>query len=286
MIIDMNTSQSGVRTINRIFLGCAVGLFGLLTALPVHAQEAATLVLRDGQRPSGQLLDLNAEGYLLVVNGQNQIFPANDVASIEYVVGPPPPEAQARIDAGQSLLVMRNGQIVDGRLTDISGTRPKILHADTPSGQREFMSSDVAQIYLYAPRRAAAVAPAQALASAPAGAIIVQGNQPWTSAGISVRKGDRIAFAGTGDIMIAANASSGVGGSPAATSPSSRYPVFNSPCGALIARVGNGAPFAIGPNVPQPVTMPANGQLFLGVNDDAFGDNSGTFAVTITRLLR
>jgi len=62
--------------------------------------------------------------------------------------------------------------------------------------------------------------------------------------------------------------------------------VFNSPVGALIARVGNGAPFAIGPNTPQPVTMPANGQLSLGVNDDQFADNSGTYSVTITRLGR
>jgi hypothetical protein len=101
-----------------------------------------------------------------------------------------------------------------------------------------------------------------------------------------VTKGERITFSGSGDIMVAANASSSVGGSPAATSPAVRYPVASSPVGALIARVGNGTPFPIGPNTPQPVTMPATGQLFLGVNDDHFGDNSGTYAVTVTRLRR
>ena len=46
--------------------------------------------------------------------------------------------------------------------------------------------------------------------------------------------------------------------------------------------MNNGAPFPIGTS-PQLVTMPANGRLYLGVNDDEFGDNSGAFAVTIVR---
>jgi hypothetical protein len=264
-----------------IFTGCGVGLFSLLTALPVNAQEPATLVLRDGQRPSGELIDLNASHFTLRVNGEDRQFRANDVAAVEFLVGAPPPEAQARIDGGQALIVLRSGQIIDGRLFDIGGTRPLRLTVDTPSGQRDFTSNDVAQIYLYAPRRAAA--PAQA--AAPAGAIIVQGNQAWTNSGISVTRQERIGFLATGDIMIAANASSGVGGSPAATSPTIRYPVFSSPVGALIARVGNGAPFLIGANT-QPIAMPATGRLFLGLNDDHFADNSGMYTVTLTRLGR
>jgi hypothetical protein len=62
-----------------------------------------------------------------------------------------PPEAQARIGAGQPLVVLRSGEIIDGRLSDIGGTRPLRLTIDTPSGQRDFTSNDVAQIYLYAP---------------------------------------------------------------------------------------------------------------------------------------
>jgi hypothetical protein len=206
-------------------------------------------------------------------------FPANEVAAVEFSGGAPTPEARARIDAGESLIVLRTGQIIGGRLVDIGGTRPLRITVDTPNGQRDFTSNDVAQIYLYAPTQTTA----PAVASVPAGAIVLQGNQPWTNSGISVRKGERIAFSATGDIMIASNASSGVGGSPAVTSPTIRYPVFNSPVGALIARIGNGVPLAIGANT-QPITMPATGQLFLGVNDDHFEDNSGTYTVTLTRL--
>jgi hypothetical protein len=266
----------------KIFALCGGCLFSVLIGLPVSAQEVATLVLRDGQRPSGDLIDLNARGFTLRVNGQDLTFSTNDVAAVVFAGGAPPAEAEVRIDTGHSLIVLRSGQIIDGRLVDIGGTHPLRLTVDTPSGQRDFTSSDVAQVYLQVPRSAAAQAAAEAEDDVIAGAIIVQGNQPWTDSGIRVRKGDRIAFSGTGDIMIAEHASSGVAGSPAVTSPTSRYPVGTSPVGTLIARIGNGAPFAIGTNT-QPMTMLGAGQLFLGVNDDYFADNSGTYAVIVTR---
>jgi hypothetical protein len=268
---------------NKIFAGCGVGLFAVMTALTVNAQEVATLVLMDGQRPSGELIDLNGSGFTLRTNGTDRQYPANDVAAVEFVGGAPQPEVQSRIDAGQMLVVLRNGQIVEGRLVDIGGTRPLRLTVDTASGSRDYPSNDVAQIYLHA-RRASAAQTAAPVAAQP-GAIVVAGNQPWTASGLAVKKGDRIAFSATGDIMIATNASSGIGGSPAVTSPSIRYPVLNSPVGALIARVGKGMPFIIGANT-EAITMPINGQLMLGVNDDHFEDNSGTYTVMVTRLGR
>jgi hypothetical protein len=275
----MNTRLSGVPMLRKTLVGCGVALFSALTVLPVQAQVVATLVLRDGQRPSGELVDLNASGFTLRVNGQSRQFPVNDVATVEFVVAAAPAEAKARIDAGQPIVVLRNGQIIEGRLYDIRGTRPLRLTIDTPSGRRDYTSSDVAQIYLHAPR-----GPAAALAQAvtPSGAITVAGNQPWTSTGMTVARGEHLAFVATGDVMIAEGASSGIGGSPAATNAAVRYPVRGEPVGALIARVGNGTPFAIGLNT-DPITMPAAGVLFLGVNDDHFADNSGTCTVTLTR---
>jgi hypothetical protein len=173
-------------------------------------------------------------------------------------------------------------------LSDIGGTRPLRLTIDTPSGQRNFTSNDVAQIYLSSGSGQAVATSGQAAqpgAPGAAGTIPVQANQPWTDTNIIVARGERIQFNGSGDIMIGANASSGVGGSPAATVAASRYPVRNAPAGALIARIGNGNAFLIGPN-SQPITMPANGRLMLGVNDDHFADNTGTYSVSITRLGR
>lgn len=268
--------------LKKVCVGCGVSLFSLLAVLSVNAQDVATIVLRDGQRPSGELVDLHAGGFTLRVNGQDRTFPSNDVAALEFAGGPPPPDAQARIAAGQALVVLRSGQIIDGRLVDIGGTRPLRLTVDTPSGHREFMSNDVAQVYLHAPSHAAVSGGSPAQAEPLLNAIVVQGNQAWTNSGTSVKKGRSVAFSARGDIMIAANASSGVGGSPAVTNPLGRYPVPGTPVGALIGRIGNrGKPFAIGANT-QPMAMTATGQLFLGVNDDHLEDNSGTYAVTLT----
>ena len=59
------------------------------------------------------------------------------------------------------------------------------------------------------------------------------------------------------------------------------YPVRTAAAGALIGRVGNSAPFAIGSRGE--VVMPADGLLSLGVNDDRFEDNSGWFTVRVIR---
>jgi hypothetical protein len=270
--------------LKKISVGCGVGLFSLLTVLPASAQEVATVVLRDGQRPSGELIDLNASGYALRVGGQDRMFSANDVVAVEFMGGAPPQAAISRVNAGQPVVVLRSGEVIDGRLSDISGTHPLRLTVDTPGGQREFTSNDVAQVYLGGPVGSSGVSQAMQETGglAPAGAVTVPANQPFTNTGLSVRRNELISFSGSGDIMIAAGGSSGVGGSPAVTNPSIRYPVRNAPVGALIGRVGNGAPFLIGPNM-QPIAMPANGQLFLGINDDHFEDNSGAYTVRITR---
>jgi hypothetical protein len=265
------------------------GLFSLVISGAVSAQETATLVLQNGERPSGELVDLNASGFTLRVGGQDRHFAKNDVKAVEFVVGAPAADAQARVNAGQGIVILRSGQVVEGQLSDIGGSRPLRLTIDTPGGPRDFTSNDVAQIYLgggsgqgVAPAGQAAQAGAPAAAP---GAITVQGGQPWTDTGIIVARGERVQFNASGDIMIAANASSGVGGSPAATVPNGNYPVRNAPVGALIARIGSGPAFLIGGN-NQPITMPAAGRLMLGVNDDHFPDNTGTYSVSITRLGR
>jgi len=112
------------------------------------------------------------------------------------------------------------------------------------------------------------------------GTITVQATQQWTSTGIRVRRGDQLQINGTGNINLGNNASSGVGGSEAATAPNVKYPLQSVSAGALIARIDEGQPFAV-VNVPQPITMPANGTLYLGINDDHVQDNSGAYTVTV-----
>jgi hypothetical protein len=251
-----------------------------------NAQEIATLVLQNGERPSGELIDLNGSGFTLRIAGQERQFGRGDVKAVEFVGGAPAADAQARVNAGQPVVILRSGQVVEGQLNDIGGTRPLRLTFDTAGGPREFTSNDVAQIYLGggAPQPVGSSGQA-APAPAPAGAINVPANQAWTNTGIIVARGERVQFAASGEIMIGNNQASGIGGAPAATVATSKYPVANAPAGSVIARVGNGAPFHIGGNT-QPIVMPSNGQLMLGVNDDHLADNTGNFSVVITRLGR
>lgn len=255
---------------------CSIG------TMPLLAQEPATLVLKNGQRISGELIDMNGSGFAMRINGQDRSIGTGEVAVVEFAGGPAPSDAQARINAGQQVVVLRNGQTIEGRLSDVGGTRPLRLTIDTASGQRDLTSNDVAQVYFSNPNGQAVATSGQA-SEAPAGAISVAANRQWTDTGIVVGRGERVQFNSTGDIMVAEGASSGVGGSP--ITPGGRLPVAGAGVGALIARVGNGAPFLIGANAT-PVPMPANGRLMLGVNDDHHADNSGNFTVSITRLGR
>jgi hypothetical protein len=101
-----------------------------------------------------------------------------------------------------------------------------------------------------------------------------------------VRKGETLNFNATGEIQLSGDANDVASPYGAkSTRKASGSPLPNVLAGALIGRVGtNGAPFPIGTGVP--VTMPAAGQLFLGINDDGFEDNVGEFRVDIARQNR
>jgi hypothetical protein len=276
--------------LNKRSLGIGTLLLSMLASWPAAAQEVATLALRNGERPAGQLLDLDASGFTIVINGQEQHFREADVASVEFDATPPPAAAVEKVKNGQGVILLKSGSIIDGRLIDIGGTHPKRLTFDTPSGTRDFPSNEIAQVLLHPLNASAQVAqsPAAEAAAAQAAAglrtvtVNVPGNQPWTATNVTVKRGQQIRLNASGSINTSAAASSGPDGNRSATVASSRYPIGNAPVGALIARIGNGRPFLVGAP-PDPISMTANGQLFLGVNDDNFGDNGGNYSVTIIR---
>jgi PA-IL-like protein/EF hand len=110
--------------------------------------------------------------------------------------------------------------------------------------------------------------------------IPVSARDRWTDTGLTVRSGDTITFAADGTIQM-----SGERGDTANPAGSRRSApealVRNSPAGTLIARIGNGAPFAVGARRTI-ARAPASGRLYLGVNDDYLEDNDGEFRVTVT----
>jgi hypothetical protein len=116
--------------------------------------------------------------------------------------------------------------------------------------------------------------------------ISVAANAQWVDTGITVRQGDKVTFAASGDVTLSAdtNDKAKPGGSVTQRRAASA-PVPDAPAGALIARIGRNARSAAGPAFAigdrTQVDMPSGGRLFLGVNDDHAGDNSGQFEVRI-----
>jgi hypothetical protein len=244
------------------------------------AQENATLTLRNGDRVSGQLMDMGGVGFTVKVNGQERQIPTNDVAVIDFTGGTMSDADWSKKSEGQQLLWLKNGDTINGQLYDISGSSPLKITFKTSTGDREFSSAEIGRIVLARP--ANAVATTGSLTPPTGSGISVSPKQPWTPTGITVRKGEVLTFRTTGELQLS-NDPSDVA-TPAGSKTGRRAtgaPLPNELAGALIGRIGNGQPFGIG-NLTT-VTMPAAGQLFLGINDDGFDDNQGELRVEITR---
>lgn len=111
--------------------------------------------------------------------------------------------------------------------------------------------------------------------------IVVDASRGWIDTGITVRNGDTIAIQANGSVTLSdnnADAANPGGSQTGRLAPSAPLP--NQPAGALIARVGDGAPIFVGDR--QTVTANNSGRLYLAVNDDHFADNRGQFRATVS----
>jgi hypothetical protein len=219
------------------------------------------------------VIDIAAPGLLIRENGRERHIPTGDVAQIDFAGdGRSPAGANA-----QPRILLRNGQVVEGRLSDIGGNAPKILYVDTPSGQRQFNSTEVALVVMGGSPQNAQTA-AVGTAGNQAGSIRVPANSHWTETQVTVREGESLVLRADGEIAFAPNERASAAGIPRGTRGGAT-PLPNAPAGALIGRIDNGPAFLIGRQTS--VRMPASGRLFLGINDDVVDDNSGEFQVVI-----
>lgn len=255
---------------------CATAM--LVTGV-AYAQNSATLTLRSGEKVSGDLVDLGGVGFTVRVNGNERRIPQNDVAVIDFTGGTMSDADWAKF-TGTTQIVLKNGQTIDGQLADIGGASPLRLSIKTGSGDRELSSNEVARIVMARPENTATGTTGATSTAAVPGAVTVQANQPWTSTGRTVRRGQTLTFQTTGEIQLSDDAND------VATPDGAKQGRYgaNAPmkqvlAGALIGRIGNGAPFAIGNQTS--IVAPASGVLFLGINDDGFQNNKGNFQVVV-----
>ncbi len=262
------------------------------------AQEQATVLKRDGTRVSGRFEAWNRDNnslYLRLSLADQRVIPVGEAAVLE-VAGNAENLPASEIEAargGDFVLVMRSGEILRGRLLNIEGGEgsgkeddPRFLSFkpnDAPEKRARF--SEVRRLYLgnfpdkLAPTSTAA--PPVADEPMPPGSVRVAANAGWVNTGFTMTRNDRVQFTTTGQVQLSgdvedkASSAGSLRGRYAAGAPA---PTLLA--GALIGRIGNGPPFAIGDQTTF-LPMPAAGQLFLAVNDDTVNDNQGAFVVTL-----
>jgi hypothetical protein len=260
----------------------AVSVAALAMTGVAHAQESVTLTLRSGERITAQLVDLGGAGFTILVNGTERQIPANDLAVIDFAGGTMSDADWSRLTDGQQLLWLKNGDTINGQLYDIGGSSPLRITFRTSTGEREFSSREIGRIVFARPTVAVATT-GSTFKPATGPGIAVSSRQPWTATGLTVRRGEILNFNANGEVQLSGS-SDDIATSTGATSGrrATNAPVPSAPAGVLVGKIGpNGQPFGIS-NLSM-VTMPATGQLFLGVNDDGFEDNQGEFRVEITR---
>lgn len=265
-------------------------------ALASAQTDRVTVVMRNsGEAATGAFEDLaNGTVYVRASLNDQRRLPLSGILVMDFAGnGQNLPEAE-RADArgGDHLLVMRSGARSRGRLLNIEGgegsgkaDEPRIISFRTIDGEeRRVRPADVARIYLGnypAPANRPTPQPEQpGPESAPGPGLRVAGNRVWTNTGVFVSQGDLVSFNASGRVQLSGDANdvaTPAGATSGRTAPGS--PV-NALAGALIGRVGDGAPFGIG-NQGQ-LRMPNAGELFLGVNDNDVNDNRGEFRVEVT----
>jgi hypothetical protein len=262
------------------------GLAVLATGLTVSGfQQSATVSLKSGSTLSGELVDLGGSGFTFRVNGQERQIPRDDVAFIDFGGGDlDVPQAARELQSGTNLAILKSGETVQGQFYDIGGAAPIQITFRTSSGERVISGNDIRRIYM----TAAPGSPATASASAGGGNVAATVNvsaRQWTNTGLTVRQGERLTFHAEGQVTFAPGRTAGPGGS-GDNLFDTKSPVPTALQGSLVGRIGGSraaraGAFAIGGQ--QSVVMPADGVLFLGVNDSGLDDNQGQFTVKISR---
>jgi hypothetical protein len=260
------------------------------------AQDRATVQLRDGSKFEGRIEELTQNGELFVRVSQHdqRRVPVSSVALIDKVGGASGlPDTEVREATGsQHVLLLSNGSSLKGQLVAIrggegsaNGDQPRSYVFRADGRDQSFGPEQVARIYLgaypfaaitggTAPSPAGTAGDLAAGADTP-GAIRVPANGGWVSTGLNVRRGELVSFNTTGEVQLSDNRND-------RAPPGSLLPTVNA--GALIGRVGNSPAFGIGDQASVP--MPADGMLYLAVNDDERTDNAGEFVVSLSRRRR
>jgi hypothetical protein len=259
----------------------------------LQAQVTGTVVLKSGERHTGRDIDYRHDRRLISIRTGQDAQPRVDIEQVAYIDFGGAPEVALNLTGSQGAVVLKDGTVIRGQVLEVAHQNTDtsspflVIIRETKGQEQRLPVGRVGRVYF-----AGAAATAQpttgtgaAPAATPGAGIVVSGKQQWTSTGIVVSRGESVTFNVTGEVQLSANAedialpAGAKSGRVSATAPMPQVVA-----GTLIGRIGNGLPFVISNQTS--VVMPAAGQLFLGVNDDQVGDNTGEFRVEISRAGR
>jgi hypothetical protein len=107
--------------------------------------------------------------------------------------------------------------------------------------------------------------------------VSVAADSGWTGTGVELRTGQQLTIEADGEASLSQGVTTGPEGTEGAAGA---IPVFQEAApGALIARIGGAEPFRVGESAS--LTAPADGELFLCVNDRSYDDNTGHYNVRV-----
>jgi hypothetical protein len=188
--------------------------------------------------------------------------------------------SKRRISLVADALVLRNGTRVEGQLLSVRGD---VIEFEERRGSGrgrliEVDRADVVRIEFDSPRDGSSSGRPYAMRERTA---LVNANAPWTDTSVEVRAGQTIYFEATGEVRWGRDRRDGPGGENNSPRNPNR-PMPNRPAAALIGKIGSESTdfFFVGEE-QGPIRVRATGRLYLGINDDYFGDNSGTFRVVV-----
>ncbi len=278
--------------IRKLILTLALAVLALPSFISAQDEHRATVLTRNGDRVTGNLEDVeNGTVFVRVSLHDQRRLPIGDVLLIDFVGGASGlPDTELAVAARpEHLALLRNGSSWTGQFVDIHGGEASAAPGErhtlifrTGGEERRISLDQVARIYFgNYPFNRTTTNDVSTPVNVPAGAIRVPANAGWVPTGVRVRRGDRLAFNVSGQVQLSddpGDIATAAGSHKARRANGSPLP--NELAGALIAKVGNSAPFAIGDQTA-PIPMPAAGELFLTVNDDHMNDNRGDFSVQI-----
>ena len=263
----------------------------LMLAVPAGPAVAPCSCCGRASRLSGELVDMGASGLRgSAWAGQPPDLATGDVVAVIDFSGSTsfPATRSIRSRLASTCIVLSNGQMMKGHLVRRRrhAAEAHLGHADgatvtsaptTSGGSTSHARAGVPRCADRQRPRRAGLAPATRTGSR-------AGRPAMDRHGLTVRRGERVTFnaTGAGPVQHERQRHGRVGRSEQRTAPTGA-PVTVL-VGALVGRIGTGAPFAIGNQTS--TAAPADRQLFLAVNDDGVGDNAGEFGVDVGPIRR